>query len=89
VLTLRSQLPGNLGDLDIASAPLGLAAIKAVPLLGWAQILAGVSALEFLAPQSADKVPGNVQPDTDNFMVPGDAKTRTQEINNGALSAQA
>jgi hypothetical protein len=38
---------------------------------------------QVLAPQKEDKVPGNVQPDTDAFAVPGDVEIRTKEINNG------
>jgi len=77
------QLPGSFGDTPIDSIPLGLGAIKALPALGWAQILLFCSALEILAPQKEDKVPGNVQPDTESFKVPGDVEIRTKEINNG------
>jgi hypothetical protein len=42
--------------------------------------------LQLLAPQREGKVPGNVQPDTDAFPVPGDIETRTKEINNGRLA---
>jgi hypothetical protein len=43
--------------LSLAMMMLG----QAVPPAGWAQILLFASALEVLAPQSEDKVPGNVQ----------------------------
>jgi hypothetical protein len=39
---------------------------------------------QILAPQKEDRVPGNVQPDTEVFPVPGDVTMRTREINNGA-----
>lgn len=39
---------------------------------------------QVLAPQKEDKVPGEVQPDTDAFAKPGDVEIRTKEINNGA-----
>jgi hypothetical protein len=80
------HLPGALGDVPIDSIPVGLGAIKAVPALGWAQILLFASALEILAPQKEDKLPGNVQPDTDAFAVPGTVEDRTKEINNGRLA---
>ena len=57
-----------------------------MPPAGWAQILLFASALEVLAPQKEDKVPGNVQPDTEAFAVPGDVEIRTKEINNGRLA---
>lgn len=80
------HLPGSFGDVPIDSIPLGLGAIKALPAAGWAQILLFASALEILAPQKEDKVPGNVQPDTPSFAVPGDVEIRTKEINNGRLA---
>lgn len=40
------QLPGALGPVSFDSIPGGLAAVKAVPIEGWAQIVLAVSALE-------------------------------------------
>jgi len=54
------RLPGSLGDTPISDIPVGLGAIKAVPILGWAQILLFASALEILAPQKEDKVSGSI-----------------------------
>jgi hypothetical protein len=83
---LGSVLPGKFGDVDISSIPTGLGALKALPAAGWAQILLFAAALEVLAPQKDDKVPGEVQPDTDAFKKPGDVEIRTKEINNGRLA---
>ena len=47
------------------------------------QTLLFASALEVLAPQKDDKVPGQVQPDTPSFAAPGDTEIRTKEINHG------
>jgi light-harvesting complex I chlorophyll a/b binding protein 1 len=80
------RLPGSLGDTPIADIPVGLGAIKAVPIAGWAQILLFASALEILAPQKEDKLPGEVQPDTDLFAKPGTKDDQTKEINNGRLA---
>jgi hypothetical protein len=41
--------------------------------------------VQVLAPQKEDKIPGNVQPDTELFAVPGDVEIRTKEINNGEM----
>jgi len=84
-LPTGTHLPGKLGDVDIGSIPAGLGAIKAVPALGWVQILLFASALEFLAPQKEDKLPGEVQPETPSFTQPGTYEYQTKEINNGKL----
>lgn len=80
------KLPGSLGETPIDSIPQGLAAVKAVPLEGWAQVLIFCSALELLAPQNPDRTPGHVQPDTAVFPVPGEPVMQTRELNNGRLA---
>eukprot|EP00624_Nannochloropsis_granulata_P004942 evm.model.NODE_34910_length_16098_cov_23.796434.3 len=71
--------------------PYGIGAITsgAWAAQGWAQVLIFCSALEVLAPQKEDKIPGDVQPDTSAF-AKLDEKTEEEalkyqnnEINNG------
>jgi hypothetical protein len=38
---------------------------------------------QILAPQKPDRFPGNVQPDSEIFPVPGEPIMQTREINNG------
>lgn len=60
--------------------------------LGWAQVLLFCSALEVLAPQKEDKIPGDVQPDTAAFAKLDDKSEedalayQNKEINNGRLA---
>jgi hypothetical protein len=71
--------------------PYGIGAITsgAWAAQGWAQVLIFCSALEILAPQKEDKIPGNVQPDTSAFPIFEDKteeealKYSNNEINNG------
>ena len=90
------QFPGLVaaGDGIPASMPAGINAITsgAWAPLGWAQVLLFCSALEVLAPQKEDKIPGDVQPDTSAFAKldekdPEDALAyQNKEINNGRLA---
>lgn len=92
IITYFTKLPGSLGDVSIDSIPSGWAALKAVPPAGWAQIILFASALEILAPQREDKIPGDVQPDTDLFKKGEDkseeeyAAYQNKELNNGRLA---
>ena len=71
--------------------PYGIGAITsgAWAAQGWAQVLIFCSALEVLAPQKEDKIPGDVQPDTSAFAKLDDKteeealKYQNTEINNG------
>jgi hypothetical protein len=62
---------------------------------GWAQVLLFCSALEVLAPQKEDKIPGDVQPDTSAFAKFEDKTEeealayQNKEINNGRLAMVA
>ena len=92
------KLPGYLSTskgLLFSDVPSGLAAIKAVPAAGWAQILLFQSALEILAPQDPTKAPGDVQPDTPSFPKlekydeEGAMDIQNKELNNGRLAMMA
>jgi len=89
------KLPGALSSsagINFADVPSGLAALKVVPVAGWAQILLFQSALEILAPQDPDKAPGDVQPDTSSFPKleqydeAGALAIQNKELNNGRLA---
>jgi light-harvesting complex I chlorophyll a/b binding protein 1 len=93
------KLPGALSTsagINFADVPSGLAALKVVPVAGWAQILLFQSALEVLAPQDPDKAPGDVQPESErgaSFKRYDDEDVRkdklTKELNNGRLAMMA
>ena len=96
VTGLGVKLPGLVaaGDGIPASMPSGITAITsgAWAPLGWAQVLLFCSALEILAPQKEDKIPGDVQPDTSAFAKLDDKDPeealayQNKEINNGRLA---
>ncbi len=93
------KLPGALSTsagINFADVPSGLAALKVVPVAGWAQILLFQSALEILAPQDPEKAPGDVQPESErgaSFTRYDDEDVRkdklTKELNNGRLAMMA
>ena len=93
------KLPGALSTsagINFADVPSGLAALKVVPVAGWAQILLFQSALEILAPQDPEKAPGDVQPESErgaSFKRYDDPEVRkyklTKELNNGRLAMMA
>jgi light-harvesting complex I chlorophyll a/b binding protein 1 len=93
------KLPGALSTsagINFADVPSGLAALKVVPIAGWAQILLFQSALEILAPQDPEKAPGDVQPESErgaSFKRYDDPEVRkdklTKELNNGRLAMMA
>jgi hypothetical protein len=96
---LGVKLPGLVaaGDGIPQSMPYGIGAVTsgAWAAQGWAQVLLFASALEVLAPQKEDKIPGDVQPDTAAF-AKLDEKTEEEalkyqnnEINNGRLAMVA
>jgi hypothetical protein len=96
VTGLGVKLPGLVaaGDGIPASMPAGINAITsgAWAAQGWAQVLLFCSALEVLAPQKEDKIPGDVQPDTSAFAKLDDKSEedalayQNKEINNGRLA---
>ena len=77
--------------------PYGIGAVTsgAWAAQGWAQVLLFASALEVLAPQKEDKIPGDVQPDTAAFSKLDDKSEedalayQNKEINNGRLAMVA
>merc|ERR1711901_9967 len=93
------KLPGALSTsagINFVDVPSGLAALKVVPVAGWAQILLFQSALEILAPQDPEKAPGDVQPEPERGQVfkryddPDVRKKKlTIELNNGRLAMMA
>lgn len=94
-VTYFVTLPGNLtldGSIQFSQVPAGLAALDVVPRQGWAQILLFQAALELLAYQKDDKIPGDVQPDTKLFkkLEQYDAEKalekQNKELNNGRLA---
>ncbi|TFJ82190.1 hypothetical protein NSK_006519 [Nannochloropsis salina CCMP1776] len=99
VTGLGVKLPGLVaaGDGIPASMPAGINAITsgAWAAQGWAQVLLFCSALEVLAPQKEDKIPGDVQPDTSAFAKFEDKTEeealayQNKEINNGRLAMVA
>nr|AAB94637.1 violaxanthin/chlorophyll a binding protein precursor [Nannochloropsis sp.] len=90
-------LPGlvTAGDGIPQSMPTALAPYSGAWAQGWAQVLIFCSALEVLAPQKEDKIPGDVQPDTSAFAKLDDKteeealKYQNTEINNGRLAMVA
>ena len=70
LVTYFYRLPGSFdawGGMSFKDAPNGLAALKALPTATWAQIIFFCAALEFLAPQKADRAAGHLQPDSPFF----------------------
>ena len=96
VTGLGVKLPGLVaaGDGIPQSMPYGIGAVTsgAWAAQGWAQVLLFASALEVLAPQKEDKIPGDVQPDTSAFAKLDEKseeealKYQNTELNNGRLA---
>jgi light-harvesting complex I chlorophyll a/b binding protein 1 len=93
------KFPGLLSsssNLAFSDVPSGLAALKVVPPVGWAQIIAFQAALEVAAPQDPEKAPGDVQPESERGAVfkrydnEIERKNKlTKELNNGRLAMMA
>eukprot|EP00624_Nannochloropsis_granulata_P003483 evm.model.NODE_27596_length_23439_cov_34.245060.2 len=96
VTGLGVKLPGLVaaGDGIPQSMPFGIGAVTsgAWAAQGWAQVLLFASALEVLAPQKEDKIPGDVQPDTAAFAKLDEKSEeealayQNKELNNGRLA---
>eukprot|EP00612_Vaucheria_litorea_P002407 CAMPEP_0171457180 /NCGR_PEP_ID=MMETSP0945-20130129/3362_1 /TAXON_ID=109269 /ORGANISM="Vaucheria litorea, Strain CCMP2940" /LENGTH=180 /DNA_ID=CAMNT_0011982737 /DNA_START=196 /DNA_END=738 /DNA_ORIENTATION=- len=89
------KLPGNISNsanLKFADIPNGLGAIKAVPALGWVQIILFIGLLELVIwPQQEDKAPGDIG--GDNWVRYDDPEVKAdklnKELNNGRLAQMA
>jgi len=98
LVTYFYRLPGSFdswGGMSFKDAPNGLAALKALPTATWAQIIFFCAALEFLAPQKADRAAGHLQPDSpffptlDGFDAEGKVEIQNKELSNGRAAMMA